>query len=78
MVAVPPVGTKVPRCDLQFGRICPAKYTMHRTVIPVRCNFFALFNSQNYQKVYFLIVAVITCYDNRLFTKMQYITACFV
>ena len=34
MVAVPPVGAKVPRCDLQFGRICPAKYTMHRTVIP--------------------------------------------
>ncbi len=60
MVAVPPVGTKVPRCDLQFGRICPAKYKRTARLSPVRCNFFALFNSQNYQKVYFLIVAVIT------------------
>ena len=56
MVAVPPVGAKVPRCDLQFGRICPAKYKRTARLSPVRCNFFALFNSQNYQKVYFLIV----------------------
>ena len=33
---------------------------------------------KNYQKVYLLIVAVITCYDNRLFTKMQYFTSNFV